>query len=371
MAESIRHAGPGDPATSAAPHLRVRMSTSRMAWLASLSLLPAAAWGIVLFGLPALIVLVVSIASAAAAEAAATLPRGKVTLGDGSAFFTGLLVALLMPAGVPAYVPAAASAFGILVVKQSFGGLGRNWMNPAMGGVVFALLSWPGLLSQWAAPLGSAAANAAVPPLEALRAALAAPGPRDATPLAVLARAGYGFSGLDSAAVGWVNSHVLAPLGTRLQPGTLDVLIGHVAGGIGSTCAPLLLAGAAFLLTFGVIRWHLPVFYIGTFGLLAFVFGGLGTGQGWLAGGPLFQVLSGSLVLAAFYAAPDPVTSPLMNSGKCILGAALGVLTFFLRFFGSLGDGVAAAIVLGNCISPLLDRWMERRKVQELGQGVA
>jgi electron transport complex protein RnfD len=370
MAEGLHRAGAGTP-RSAAPHLRVRISATRMAWLASVSLLPAAVWGIILFGLPALLVLVVSIAAAAAAEAAATLPRGKLTLGDGSAFFTGLLVALLMPAGVPAYVPAAASAFGILVVKQSFGGLGRNWMNPAMGGVVFALLSWPGLLSHWTAPLGTASASAAVPPLEALRAALAAPGPRDATPLAVLARAGYRFSGLDSAAVGWINSHVLAPLGTALPPGTVDVFIGHVAGGIGSTCAPLLLAGAAFLLTFGVIRWHLPVFFIGTFSVLALVFGGLGTGQGWLAGGPLFQVLSGSVVLAAFYAASDPVTSPLTNTGNCVLGSALGVLMFVLRFFGSLGDGAAAAIVLGNCITPLLDRWLERRRARELDREAA
>ena len=364
MADAGTRAGPTVLPPAAAPHLRVNMSASRMAWLASLSLLPAAAWGIVLFGLPALFVLAVSVAASAAAELAATLPARRYTLGDGSAFFTGLLVALLMPAGVPLYVPAAASAFGILVVKQSFGGLGRNWMNPAMGGVLFALLSWPGLLSRWVAPLGSTSPNAAMPPLEALRAALAATGPKDATPLAVLSRAGYAFSDLDSNVLGWINSHLFAPLGMGLRPGTLDVLIGHVAGGIGSTCAPLLLAGAALLLTLGVIRWHLPVFYIGTFGLLALVFGGLGTGQGWLAGGPLFQVFSGNLVLVAFYAAPDPVTSPLTNAGKCLLGVGLGVLTFFLRFFGSLGDGAAAAIVLGNCISPLLDRWMERRKVE-------
>jgi Na+-translocating ferredoxin:NAD+ oxidoreductase subunit D len=356
MAETPASSNP-----AAAPHLRVRMSASRMAWLASLSLVPAAAWGVILFGLPALAVLVVSIAAAAAAELAVTLPRRAYTLGDGSAFFTGAMVALLMPAGIPLYVPAAASVFGILVVKQSFGGLGKNWMNPAMGGVLFALLSWPGLMAQWVAPLG-AAPGGAVPPLEALRAVLAAGGPRDATPLAVLSRAGYSFSPLDSGALAWINANVLGPLGTALRPGTLDVLIGHVAGGIGSTCAPLLLAGAALLLTRRVVRWHLPVFYLGTFGVLAFVFGGIGTGQGWLAGGPLFHLLSGNLVLAAFFAAPDPVTSPMTDTGKCILGVGLGVLTFFLRFFGSLGDGAAAAVVLGNCASPLLDRWMERRR---------
>jgi len=338
------------------------MSSARMAWLASLGLLPAAAWGLLLFGPPAAAVLVVSIAAAAACELAVTLPRHGYTLSDGSAFFTGALVALMMPPAVPLYVPAVASVFGILVVKQTFGGLGRNWMNPAMGGVVFSFLSWPGLMSRWAAPLGSAAAGAEVPPLEALRSALAASGPRDATPLGVLGRAGYPFSPLDASALGWVNSHLLAPLGTALPQGSFDVLVGHVAGSIGATSVPLLVAGAALLLARGVIRWHLPVFYLGTFALLSLVFGGLGTGQGWFAGGPGFHLLSGNLVLAAFFAAPDPVTSPLTDTGRLALGIILGVLTFLLRFFGSLADGAAAAILLGNCISPLLDRWLERRK---------
>ncbi len=353
-----------------APHLAVRMSTSRMNWLVSLALLPAAGWGVFLFGASALVVLGFSIGAALFAELAATLPFGRFTLRDGSAVLTGCIVGLVMPAGVPGYVPVAASAFAILVVKQTFGGLGRNWMNPAMGGVVFALLSWPGPMSQWVAPRGSASA-AAVPPLEALHAALAASGPRDVTPLAVLSRAGFAFSDLDSQVVGWINSHVLAPLGTALAPGSFDVLVGHVAGGIGTASAPFLLLGAWLLLSRGVIRWHLPVFYGGTFALLAAVFGGLGTGQGWLAGGPGFHLLSGSFVLGALFAAPDPVTSPCSDRGKCIFGVGLGVLTFFLRFFGSLGDGVAASIVLGNCAAPLLDRWTLRRDSPEVGKGVA
>jgi Na+-translocating ferredoxin:NAD+ oxidoreductase subunit D len=358
-------------ADALAPHLRVRMSSSRMTWLASLALLPAAAWGVVLFGLPAVAVLAVSIAAAAAAELAATLPRRLYTLHDGSALFTGALIAMMMPAGVPLYVPAAASAFGILVIKQTFGGLGRNWMNPAMGGVVFALLSWPGLLSQGTAPLGSSAPGAAVPPLDAFRAALAGAGARGGTPLEVLSTAGYSFSPLDSGAVGWVNAHLMGPIGLPLPSGSLDVLIGHVAGGIGAISVPLLLVGAALLLGRRVIRWHLPVFYLGTFALLAFLFGGLATGQGWLAGGPVFHLLSGNLVLAAFFAAPDPVTSPLTDAGRCVVGVILGVLTFFLRFFGSLGDGVAAAIILGNCVSPLLDRWLQRRQARGLHREAA
>lgn len=362
MPDARDRAGRAASSLMPAPHIGVRTSAARMTWLVSLCLLPAAGWGVFLFGTPALIVLAFSIGTAVLAELASTLPFGRFTLRDGSAFLTGCIVGLLMPAGAPAYVPAAASAFAILVVKQSFGGLGRNWMNPAMGGVVFALLSWSGPMSQWIAPRSGTVQGAVVPPLEALRAALAAPGARGTTPLAVLSNAGFRFSDLDSRVLGWINSHVLAPLGTALPPGAFDVLVGHVAGGIGTVSAPLLLLGAWFLLSRGIIRWHLPVFYVGTFGLLAAIFGGLGTGQGWLAGGPGFHLLSGSLVLGAFFAAPDPVTSPLTNSGKCMIGIVLGVLTFFLRFFGSLGDGVAASIVLGNCAAPLVDRWTFRRR---------
>jgi electron transport complex protein RnfD len=351
-----------------APHLGVRMSTTRMTWLVSLCLLPAAAWGAFLFGTPALIVLGISIGTAILAETACTLPFGRFPLRDGSAFLTGCLVGLFMPSGVPAYVPAAASAFAILVIKQSFGGLGRNWMNPAMGGVVFALLSWSGPVSTWVAPRGG---TVAMPPLEALRAALAAPGAKDGTPLGVLSHAGFPFTNLDSRVLGWVNGHVLSPLGAVLPPGAFDVVVGHVAGGIGTVSVPLVMLGAWFLLSRGIIRWHLPVFYVGTFAALAAIFGGLGTGQGWCAGGPGFHLFSGSLVLGAFFAATDPVTSPLTDRGKCVFGIGLGVLTFLLRFYGSLGDGVAASIVLGNCAAPLLDRWTTSRRRAPGKEGTA
>ena len=331
-----------------------------MTWVASASLAPVLVYGVLLFGLPALLVVAVALGTALAAELAATLPWRRFTLGDGSAFLTGLLLGLFLPAGAPLYVPAAASAFGILVVKQSFGGLGRNWMNPAMGGLLFVLVSWPGPSSQWIAPLGGPSAGPILPPLEALRAALAGAGAHGPTPLAVLANAGYAFSNLDGAVIGWINAHLLSPIGAPLRPGTFDVLVGHVAGGVGAGAAVVMI-GVSWLLYRRIVGWQLPVLYLGTFAVLSLVFGGLGSGQGWFAGGPGFHLLSGSIVLAAFYAAPDPVTSPLTNAGRCTLGVVLGILTFFMRFFGSLGDGVAASVVLGNCVAPLLDQWTSRR----------
>lgn len=370
---SFRAAMDRDPVRGAlsagAPHYRDGMSSMRMTWLTAASLVPVVALGTVFFGLPALVVVGVGVASAMVTELAATLPGGRFTLADGSALLSGMLVGLLLPAGAPLYVPAAASAFGILVIKQSFGGLGRNWMNPAMGGVLFALVSWPGPSSHCLPPLGSAAGGAVIPPLDALRAALST-SPTAATPLGALEKAGYAFSSLDSAVVGWINAHLLAPLGAALKPGTLDVLIGNVPGAIGAS-APLLVLGASFLLFRKVIRWHLPVICLGSFAVLSLVFGGLAPGRGWFSGGPGFELLSGNLVLAAFYAAPDPVTSPLTNAGKNILGIALGVFMFLLRYFGSLGDGTAASIVLGNCLAPLLDQWTSKGRPGSVRQEAA
>jgi electron transport complex protein RnfD len=369
MADRRSAGAPAKLTISAPPHLGVHTSTARMAWLVSLSLLPAAAWGIFLFALPAACVLATSLCTALFAELCSSAIFRRFTLGDGSAFLTGLLVGLLMPPGVPLYVPAAAAVFAILVVKQSFGGLGKNWMNPALGGVVFALLSWSDSMTRWTEARGSPASSPVIPPLEALRAALSAPGAARSTPLTILANHGYAFSSVDGNVVSWLNAHILAPFHATLAMGSFDVLVGHVAGRIGEVSVPLLLVGAGFLITRRVVHWHVPVSYVATFAFLAWIFGGLATGQGWLSGGPLFHIFSGSLILGAFFLAADPVTSPLTSTGRWIYGIGLGLLTFFLRFYGSLGDGVAVSLLLGNCAVPLLDRLLQPRIPQSTREG--
>jgi electron transport complex protein RnfD len=344
-----------------APHLRTASSAAAISWLIAASLLPAAAWGAFIFGVPALLVFASSIVSALLVEGLSSLAFHRFTLHDGSGFLTGLFIGLLMPPGVPLYVPAAAAAFAVLVVKQSFGGLGRNWMNPALGGMVFALLSWSEPMSRWLAARGTDM-SPALPPLDALRAAFAARGAAPAgSALSVLGAHGYPFSLLDGSIVSWINMHLLSPLHLALPAGVFDILVGLVPGRIGELSPPLLMAGAAFLLGRRLIRWEVPVIYIVTFGVLAQVFGGLAVGRGWMSGSAGFHILSGSLILGAFFMAGDPVTSPLMRRGRCIYAVGLGVLTFFLRFFGSLGDGVAVAIVLGNCAVPFIDKITQRR----------
>jgi electron transport complex protein RnfD len=321
-----------------------------------------------LFALPAVRVIVTSLCAALVLELASSALFRRFTLGDGSAFLTGLLVGLLMPAGVPLYVPAAASAFGILVVKQSFGGLGRNWMNPALGGVVFAHLSWSGAMTAWAAVGDASVKGAVLPPLEALRSLVSAPGVVG-RPLDILSSHGYAFSSLDGKIVSWLNAHILSPFHATLAGGSFDILVGYMPGRIGEVSAPLLLLGAAFLLSRRIVRWQVPVAYVATFAFLAWIFGGLAGGRGWFSGGPVFHVLSGSLILCAFFMAGDPVTSPLMTTGKWIYGTGLGLLTFLLRYYGSLGDGVAVSILLGNCVVPLIDRFFQRHAPARAREG--
>ncbi len=349
---------------SPAPHLNTALSTPGMAWLVVAALLPAAAWGIVLFGASAARACGVALAAAVAAEALTTLPFRRFTLGDGSATLTGLLVGMWMPAGAPLYVPAAASIFAIVVVKQTFGGLGRNWMNPAAGGVLFALISWSASMAAWL-PLP---AGASVPPLVALGRAYAAGGASGA-PLAALAGAGYPFSPVDSAVTGWINGHLLGVFHLALPRGSFDVLVGYAVGPVGTVSPPLLLAGAGVLMARRVIRWDIPVAYLVVFAALVLFLGGPANGQRMLAGGPLFHVLSGSLLLGAFFVSTDPVTSPLSRGGRWAYGALLGGLTFLLRFFGTLGDGVAVSIALGNALVPLIDMAGVRRLHPAAGEG--
>jgi len=346
----------GSLLVSPAPHIRGAGSSALMTWTVTLCLVPAAAWGVFLFGAPAAFVLLVAVGTALATELAVVLPFRGFTLGDGSAFLTGLIVGLLMPAGAPLHIPAAASAFGIVIVKQSFGGLGRNWMNPALAGVAFAHLSWGGALAKWVAPRGALPGTEALAPLEALRMVLAGHPAVRGSLLRVLADSGYPFSGIDGRVVGWINARLLAPLGGALPRGVFDLLVGNAAGRIGEVSVPLLLAGAAWLIARRIVRWQVPVSFVASFAVLAGVFGGLTEGRGWFAGGVFVQLFSGSLILCAFFAAPDPVTAPLSAAGRYFYGAGLGVAAFFLRFYGSMDDGAPIAVILGNCFVPLIDR---------------
>jgi electron transport complex protein RnfD len=344
-------------ALAAAPHLHAGIRTPAFAWMTVACLLPAAGWGALSYGRPAVTVLAVAIVSALAAELVTAALRRRFTLDDGSALLTGLLVGLSMPPAAPWYLPAAAAGFAIAVVKQGFGGLGRNWMNPALAGRAFAGLCWPAAMSAWRPTrfLPADAVSAATP-----LAAAAAGSPRGS--FAALAAAGGPFSRADDAVISWLNAHVLSPFGAVAPRGLLDALAGLHAGCIGEASVLLLAGGAAVLLWQRVIRWEIPAALFGAFALLVGVLGGVAGGEGLFRGGVVFQLFSGGLVLAGFFMATDPVTSPMTRWAGIGFGALVGGLTFVLRFFGSAAEGVGLAVLLANCLAPLFEQWSRPRR---------
>lgn len=335
-----------------APHVRKAASTPELIWSAVLCLLPAAGWGILVFGIPAALVLLASIGTALACEALTALLRREFTLPDGSAFLTGLMVGCLLPPGAPIHVAIAASAFAIVVVKQTFGGLGRNWMNPALAGIVFARVSWS---EAFTVPFATRWSGTGLAPFDALAAALSGRGTSGAGTREMLFASGYPVSLADGPVVGWLNAR-LAPLGVAFPPGAFDLLSGLRPGAIGEVAVLLLVAGGVALAARRVIRWQLPAAYLASFALLSWVFGGLGAGRGFFAGDVVFHLLAGSLLLVSFFMATDPVTSPLTLAGRIAYGIGLGAATFLLRFYGSMPDGAPLAVILMNCAVPLIDR---------------
>jgi len=263
-----------------------------------------------------------------------------------------------MPPGIPLFIPLLASVFAIVVVKESFGGLGRNWMNPAAAGRIFALFSWTAAMGRWTAPLS--AAGTAPPPLVFLGSLLAEKGAPRGDPLDILNSHGYPFSALDSSVITWLNAHLLGPLGLSARRGWFDLLLGNTSGPIGEGAVLLLLAGAGYLLARRFIRWEIPVVFLAAFSLLVWTFGGLAAGGGAFAGNVGFHLLTGGTVLAAFYMATDPVTSPLTRRARLVYAAGMGGLAFLLRAFSALPETMSLAIILANCTVPLLDTWRRR-----------
>ncbi len=286
---------------SASPHIRSKVTTSSIMLMVLISLLPATAFGIFNFGLSALVVVIVTTASAVLTEYVyQKLMHKKVTIGDYSAAVTGLLLALNMPPTAPWWMCVLGSVFAILVVKQVFGGLGQNFMNPALGARCFLLISFTGRMTTFVYD-----------------------GVAGATPLALL-KAGE-------------------------QVNIKDMFIGNIAGTIGETSVIALLIGAIFLLVKGIIDIRIPAAYIGTFALFTLIFGGFDFTY------TLAHLCGGGLMLGAFFMATDYVTCPITPNGKILYGICLGILTGLFRMFGGSAEGVSYAIIISNLLVPLIE----------------
>ena len=269
-----------------------------------IALLPATAFGVYNFGLSALLVVVITTAAAVLTEYAyQKLMHRKVTIGDYSAALTGLLLALNLPAEAPWWMCVLGSVFAILVVKQVFGGLGQNFMNPALGARCFLLISFTGRMTTFVYD-----------------------GVSGATPLALL------------------------KAGEKVD--VLDMFLGNIAGTIGETSVVALLIGGIFLVAMGIISLRIPVTYIVTFAIMVVLFGGHGFDLTYLAA----HLCGGGLMLGAWFMATDYVTSPITPKGQILFGICLGVLTAIFRIFGGSAEGVSYAIIVSNLLDPLIER---------------
>ena len=359
-----RRAAPSLFTVASSPHISSGSMTSAIMRDVLIALLPGLAAGAWLFGARSLLVAGVTVASCVAAEYASrrVLARPQ-TVGDLSAAVTGLLLAMNLPPSIELWKAAVGGAFAIVVVKQIFGGIGQNFMNPALAARIVLLTSWGQSMTHWTEPSRyillprSGAGGAAAAAAAAASANAGAGAGADAAAFVA------GSAGVDavSAATPMALAKTLFKAGAAAQsevgrtlPSYIDMFLGNVAGCIGETCAAALLIGCAYLLARKVITWHIPVTYVAVVAALTWAFGG---GAGLFTGDPLYHVLGGSLLLGAIYMATDYSTSPMTRKGKLIMGAGCGALTACIRLFAGYPEGVSFAIVIMNVLVPLIDRY--------------
>lgn len=299
---------------SGTPHVRSKDSIQGIMRDVLIGLTPAALMGIYVFGLRALVVMVISIASAMFFEYLyQKLMKKPITITDLSAAVTGLLLAMNMPASAPYWMPIVGSAFAIIIAKQLFGGLGQNFINPALAARAFLLASYPTAMTTWPAPTGVDAVTVA-------------------TPLALL-KAGE--------------------ITTATSGDMINALVGTVGGCIGETSAIALIIGGIYLIVRHVISWRIPVVYIATVFILTALIGRNGVRI------PQYEIFVGGLMLGAFFMATDYASSPVTPLGQIIMALGCGLLTTLIRIFGGYPEGVSYSILIMNLCVPLIDRFTE------------
>lgn len=301
---------------SPSPHLRAKDTTASIMTDVLIALSPAAVWGVYIFGTRALWMILVCMVSAMVAEGVTQkLLHREVTVSDLSAAVTGLLLAMNLPVTLPLWQAVIGTIFAITVVKQLFGGIGKNFMNPALAGRAFLMLSFAGNMTRFTAAydrIWFSTADAVA----------------TATPLASLKN------------------------GVLPEAGLLDLFLGRTGGCIGEVSSMLLLAGGIYLLAKRVISWRIPVSYLGTVAVLSFF---ICRADGARLEVMLCELLSGGLMLGAFFMATDYVTSPVTKGGKLVFGVGCGALTVLIRTFGGYPEGVSFSILIMNALVWYLD----------------
>lgn len=294
---------------TSSPHIRSTRTVKSIMADVVLALVPATALGVYYYGMHAALLVAVTIISAMVSEAAVQMIRKQpVTLHDLSAVVTGLILALNLPPSVPLWIGVIGAIFAIVIVKQLFGGLGQNFMNPAMAARVFLVISYPKVMSVFLEPLTHAVSSA--------------------TPMALI-KAGE----------------------LTALPSMMDAFVGKTAGTIGETSSVALLLGGIYLLVRQVINWEIPVVYIGTTFVLTFLLGGMDLSFS------LYSILSGGLLLGGIYMLTDYSSSPISKQGKVVYAFGAGLLTVIIRLYGGYPEGVMFSILLMNVCTPMIERY--------------
>lgn len=322
---------------SISPHVKSSESVEKIMWTVVACLLPPLLLSVFVFGVQVLFITAVSVVSCVVVEAVSQKAlKRPVTIKDGSAVLTGLLMAYVIPPGVSPLLPILAAIFAIYIGKHLLGGIGYNFFNPALLGRAFLLASFPvAMTSAWLPPLdGFAIFSHMGASIDAVS---------TATPLAVMKEQGMvaftqmfgsGFSLYGSFFMGW-------------RPGC-----------IGETSSFLLVLGGAYLIYRGYITWHIPVSVLATIAILTWIFGG----EGYFGGDPLLALLSGGAILGSIYMATDYVTSPSTKTAQIVYGVGIGALTVLIRLKGGYPEGICYAILLMNPISTVLDGWFKPKR---------
>lgn len=333
-------------AVSASPHLKQNISVKSVMWQVVIALVPALIAAIILFGFQALFLTLYGVAAAVFTEALIQKWRKvPITIQDGSAVVTGVLVAFNINVSAPWWIPVVGSVFAIAIGKQVFGGLGYNIFNPALLGRAFLVASWPTIMTGgWIkTKLGSINGLTNLP-------ANISESITSATPL------GVAKALRDTTQISAENADLV--MNKLADMSTIsNAFWGNIGGVIGEVSAAALLIGAAFLALKRIIEWRIPVFYIGTVFVLVYVFGGI---NGLFSASillPVFHIFTGGLILGAFFMATDMVTTPVTKRGRIIFGLGCGILTVVIRLVGGYPEGVSYSILLMNIAVPLIDKY--------------
>ncbi|CEI72032.1 MULTISPECIES: RnfABCDGE type electron transport complex subunit D [Romboutsia] len=319
---------------SSSPHVRSNQDTSYIMKQVIIALLPAMASAVFLYRLSALNVIFFCTVGAVGCEFLyQKLTKQDVTIGDFSAVVTGILLAFNVPASLPWWMCILGSAFAIIVVKMVFGGIGNNFLNPALGARAFLLASFPVAMTAWTIPGVNWVSSGNIDAYTT------------ATPLSFLKSGAIGISELTSNGISLT-----------------DMVIGNIGGCIGETSSIFIVLGGLYLIYKGIINYIIPVFYIGTVFILAFILGGFDINFA------IYQLAAGGLMLGAFFMLTDYTTSPMSKAGQIVYAILAGVITIVIRMYGGYPEGVSYSILLANVATPLIDKYMKGRVFGEVAK---